>query len=200
MGFTPEQERLLKEPLNSRNVKSRSQSGRSLSYIEGWHAIDEANRIFGFGAWSRETIHLMEVCRYEVDKKDKTGAVIGKQWKIGYEAKVRVTAGGISREGTGHGQGTMGDLFDAMESAAKEAETDAMKRALMTFGNQFGLALYDKEQNNVQSGPTEAEKAQAALQWATEVVLGTKPYDEKKAAAVAKYPEAAEMLKQYKAQ
>jgi hypothetical protein len=26
-----------------------------------------------------------------------------------------------------------------------------MKRALMTFGNQFGLALYDKEQSNVSS-------------------------------------------------
>src|SRR5262249_13193550 len=31
----------------------------------------------------------------------------------------------------------------------KEAETDAMKRALMTFGNPFGLALYDKDQTNV---------------------------------------------------
>ena len=31
----------------------------------------------------------------------------------------------------------------------KEAETDARKRALMTFGNPFGLALYDKTQANV---------------------------------------------------
>ena len=37
----------------------------------------------------------------------------------------------------------------AHESAIKEAETDATKRALMTFGNQFGLALYDKEQREV---------------------------------------------------
>jgi len=35
------------------------------------------------------------------------------------------------------------------ESAIKEAETDAMKRAFMTFGNPFGLALYDKQQTNV---------------------------------------------------
>ena len=40
-------------------------------------------------------------------------------------------------------------LFRSHESAIKEAETDAMKRALMTFGNQFGLALYDKDQKNV---------------------------------------------------
>ena len=31
----------------------------------------------------------------------------------------------------------------------KEAETDAEKRALKTFGNQFGQALYDKTQSNV---------------------------------------------------
>ncbi|MFM9102460.1 MAG: Rad52/Rad22 family DNA repair protein [Cyanobium sp.] len=41
------------------------------------------------------------------------------------------------------------DLGQAHESALKEAETDAMKRALMTFGNPFGLALYDKQQREV---------------------------------------------------
>jgi hypothetical protein len=40
-------------------------------------------------------------------------------------------------------------LGEAHESALKEAETDATKRALATFGNLFGLALYDKEQNGV---------------------------------------------------
>ena len=39
---------------------------------------------------------------------------------------------------------------DANESAAKEAEPDAMKRALMTFGDPFGLALYDKDKANVE--------------------------------------------------
>ena len=41
------------------------------------------------------------------------------------------------------------DLGLARESALKEAETDATKRALMTFGNPFGLALYDKQQRQV---------------------------------------------------
>ena len=47
------------------------------------------------------------------------------------------------------------DLGLAHESALKEAETDAMKRALMTFGNPFGLALYDREQRNVAPPPTD---------------------------------------------
>ena len=27
-----------------------------LTYVEGWHVIAEANRIFGYDAWDRETI------------------------------------------------------------------------------------------------------------------------------------------------
>ena len=45
------------------------------------------------------------------------------------------------------------DLGQAHESALKEAETDAMKRALMTFGNPFGLALYDKQQRSAEQRP-----------------------------------------------
>ena len=38
---------------------------------------------------------------------------------------------------------------EAHELALKGAETDATKRALATFGNSFGLALYDREQAGV---------------------------------------------------
>jgi hypothetical protein len=55
----------------------------------------------------------------------------------------------LIREGSGAGHGIDVDLGQAHESAIKEAETDAMKRALMTFGNPFGLALYDKQQRQV---------------------------------------------------
>ena len=81
---------------------------------------------------------------------------------ISYTAKVRVTVGEIVREGVGAGHGIDVDLGLAHESAIKEAETDAMKRALMTFGNPFGLALYDKSQENVSHGPTMSERAELA--------------------------------------
>jgi hypothetical protein len=42
-----------------------------------------------------------------------------------------------------------------------EAETDAMKRALVTFGNPFGLALYDKSQRQVSGAPAQ-QTSQAA--------------------------------------
>jgi hypothetical protein len=60
----------------------------------------------------------------------------------------------LIREGCGAGHGIDTDLGQAHESALKEAETDAMKRALMTFGNAFGLALYDKQQREVTGGAT----------------------------------------------
>ena len=65
----------------------------------------------------------------------------------------------------------------AHESALKEAETDATKRALMTFGNPFGLALYDKQQRQVSSsaaspsGPAAAPVADAPLEHAAITAL-----------------------------
>jgi DNA repair and recombination protein RAD52 len=145
--FTPEQVAALTAPLHKSNVKERSQAGRNLSYIEAWHAIAEANRIFGFDAWNRETVELLQLGEPRVTK-DKYG---NDQWRVGYRAKVRITVGSIVREGCGFGSGIDKDVDQAHESALKEAESDAMKRALMTFGNPFGLALYDKAQANVTS-------------------------------------------------
>jgi DNA recombination protein Rad52 len=149
MSFSSEQLGMLSAKLDASHVKARVQAGAKLSYIEGWQVESEANRIFGYDGWTRETIYCKEVCRFQyTSQKNK------ELWKIGYEAKVRVSAGGVFRDGTGHGSGNMGDLYDAIESAAKEAETDAMKRAMKTFGNPFGLALYDKTQEGVERHTT----------------------------------------------
>lgn len=151
--FTKQQIEALSAKLDGSAVKQRSQAGRSLSYIEGWHAIAEANRIFGFDMWHRETVEMRQLgepreCKIGKAPYEKDG------WRVAYMAKVRIEvfAGErcIIREGCGYGSGIDADLGAAHESALKEAETDAMKRALMTFGNPFGLALYDKSQENVE--------------------------------------------------
>jgi len=57
-------------------------------------------------------------------------------------------------------------LGEAHENALKEAETDATKRALTTFGNLFGLALYDKEQAGVRGvARSTADREVPALAW-----------------------------------
>jgi DNA repair and recombination protein RAD52 len=146
--FTDAQIESLKSPLARDVVKTREQGKSTLSYIESWHAIDEANRIFGFDAWDRETTECRCVC--ERERKIGQGQYQRDGWGVTYVAKVRITVGAIIREGSGAGHGIDADLGLAHESAIKEAESDAMKRALMTFGNQFGLALYDKTQANVE--------------------------------------------------
>jgi DNA recombination protein Rad52 len=144
IGFTDEQKAALSAKLDAAHVKKRQQAGRDLSYIEGWHAIAEANRIFGFDGWTRETVD----CRMVAERERKVGQ--GDGWGVSYVARARVTVGNLVREGIGAGHGIDRDLGLAHESAIKEAETDAMKRALMTFGNPFGLALYDKTQEHVE--------------------------------------------------
>ena len=152
-AFNTETTAKLAAPLNRANVKERTEAGRTLSYIEGWRVIDEANSIFGFGGWTRETLILEQTNKDLVELSGNNGPY--QQWRVGYIAKVRITVAGVVRDGVGFGSG-MGKpaaLGDAIESAAKEAETDAMKRAFMTFGNPFGLALYDKAQANVIDEP-----------------------------------------------
>ena len=133
----------LSDKLSAKHVRTRQANGRTLSYIEGWHAIAEANRIFGFDAWDRQTLAIKGV--WEGTWQGKYACAYVARVRI----KVRAGEGEICREGCGSGQGRGNAPGEAHESALMEAETDAMKRALTTFGNPFGLALYDKEQHGV---------------------------------------------------
>ena len=40
----------------AKHVKTRNANGADLHYVEGWHVIAEANRIFGYDAWDRRTL------------------------------------------------------------------------------------------------------------------------------------------------
>jgi len=132
MSFNEEQKKLLNQKINKNNVSFRSGGGgQQLAYVESWHVIKEANRIFGFDGWSSETL--------------ETSLVAEDPKCVSYIAKVKITVGNIVREGTGAGHGRMGGIGDKHESAIKEAESDARKRALMQFGDSFGLSLYDKD-------------------------------------------------------
>jgi DNA repair and recombination protein RAD52 len=154
MSFTEEQLAALQAPLAAAHVKEREQAGRRLSYIEAWHAIDEANRIFGFAGWDREMVECR--CVTEAACRIAVGARYERDgWRVGYTARVRITVRAgetvIVREGSGYGSGILDEVGAAHESALKEAESDAMKRALMTFGYPFGLALYDRDKTHVEA-------------------------------------------------
>ena len=143
MAFTEQQCQALKAKLSYRNVKTKVSHGATIAYVAGWHVIAEANRIFGYDAWDRTT--LSPRCLWSDVQRD--------QLVCFYATKVRVTvrAGGTVtvREGIGTGIGRSLSPEVAHEMGLKAAETDATKRALATFGNPFGLALYDKDHNHV---------------------------------------------------
>ena len=56
MALTDTQVRQLKAKLDAKHVKTRKANGTDLHYVEGWHVIAEANRIFGYDAWDRRTL------------------------------------------------------------------------------------------------------------------------------------------------
>ena len=146
MAFTDQQRRALTAKLRYRHVKTRTSNGTPIRYVEGWHAIAEANRIFGYDNWDRQT--LAPRCLWRETQRGETTCF--------YATKVCVTvrAGDavIVRDGIGTGMGRAASVEAAHEIALKAAETDATKRALATFGNPFGLALYDKDQKAVTKG------------------------------------------------
>ncbi len=136
MGFSAKQLQALRRQPNRSCIRTREAHGRELTYLEGWYAISEANRIFGFDGWSRETIESKCVLA-----RENRGTFLAV-----YIARVRVTvqADGatIIREGHGTGEGRGTSPGEVHDIALKAAETDATKRALATFGRPFGLELY----------------------------------------------------------
>jgi DNA recombination protein Rad52 len=152
MALSEKQVKALRAKLSHRFVKTRQAQGNTLSFVEGWHVIAEANRIFGFENWDRQT--QAPECLWSEAQRGQTVCF--------YSAKVRVTVRAgetvTVREGIGTGVGRSPQAEVAHELAVKAAETDATKRALATFGNPFGLALYDRDQQQV-TRPREAARS-----------------------------------------
>ena len=119
----------LRQPLDPDLVSERKgRGGRRFSYIEGHTAIDQANQVFGYGGWGYELVG--DVTLHEM----KSGTA--------YSATVRVTVPGApSRTDVGF-QPVSDESAEGHETAYKGAVTDAIKRALRSFGDRFGNGLY----------------------------------------------------------
>jgi DNA repair and recombination protein RAD52 len=143
--FTKEQIEDLEKELESSRIKTREKGNIQLSYIEAHDFITTANRIFGYGHWEY-SISSLEVVSVEVNQNQNN--------IVSYKALVQVVVYNenhsqkVCREDVGFGSGIAKTLADAHESGAKEAVTDGLKRAMRSFGNQFGNSLYDKSRNH----------------------------------------------------
>ena len=130
-------EQLLK-PLNPNRVAKRSQAGRNLSYLEAWDVKAHLNRIFGFLNWSADVVTADLAFEQEKDGK----------WNVGYKVILRLTIGELFEGSATYteaaiGSATLPQRGEAHDMAIKTAESDALKRAAINLGTQFGLSLYD---------------------------------------------------------
>lgn len=159
---------MLKETLLPENVSKRQQSGRDISYVEGHYCLTTANNIFGFGGWSYEIVGGLDGVRTEmsgqIQLKDSTGKVTG--YAPGYISRAVVKVSVMLDDGTWMSRTDIGLCTpsvsikqgftmpspDAIDTAEKGAVTDALKRALRSFGDQFGNSLYDKT-NDIHKQP-----------------------------------------------
>lgn len=143
--FNANQLKVLNSELDSNRIKTREKGNINLSYIEGFDVIDTANLIFGYGNWSYLISKLEQVSQEQNHNQN---------YVVCYKAVVKLIVKdenhtkSIFRQDVGFGSGVAKALNDAYENAGKEAVTDGLKRAMRSFGNQFGNSLYDKSRNH----------------------------------------------------
>lgn len=170
--FTPAQKAQLDRALPPHLISQRKgASNTTLSYIEGHDVIDQANTIFGYGNWAYRPL----CCEHVVLIDPLTGEAVGIAYKAQVELRVRGCVAPIVEVGsqpvaawnvvdTVMSRRKRGDtkpieeyeqvqarriIVEAHEQAEKGAVTDALKRALRTFGNQFGNSLYGADRTPV---------------------------------------------------
>lgn len=144
MKLTTSQYEQLLRPLAPSRVSNRQQAGMTLAYLEAWDVKAHLIRIFGFGGWSADVLSAELV----FEDKDEKG-----RWNVGYKVIMRLTLHTSDSESTTYteaavGSATLPQRGDAHDMAVKTAESDALKRAAINLGTQFGLSLYDNGNRN----------------------------------------------------
>jgi recombination DNA repair RAD52 pathway protein len=136
MTLTTEQYEQLLAGLNESRVAKRSGGGgRQLSYLESWDVKAHLIRIFGFGGWSADV--LESSLAYEEKN--------GNNWSVGYKVVLRLTIPTLDCTYTeaAVGSAQLPQRGEAHDMAIKTGESDALKRAAINLGTQFGLSLYN---------------------------------------------------------
>ena len=155
--FNKNQIEVLNKELNSNRIKTREKGNINLSYLESFDIIDTANLIFGYGNWSYLISKLEQVSQ---EQNHNQNFVVCYKAVVKLLVKDENHSKSIFRQDVGFGSGVAKTLNDAHENAGKEAVTDALKRAMRSFGNQFGNSLYDKSRNQNQDSSYQANQNQ----------------------------------------
>ena len=119
-----------------------------MSHLEGYDVRATMTRMFGFGHWDEIALEPTTLLY-----ADETTTRAGKPaFKVAYRASRRLVVRNqngeqmCTHDGSAVGESIMPDFKrgDCHDMAIKTAETQALKRAAINLGDQFGLSLYRK--------------------------------------------------------
>jgi recombination DNA repair RAD52 pathway protein len=158
--LTREQLYYLGEDLSPLLVSQRKQGGATLSYMEAWQIKATLIRVFGYGGFSADVVES-KVLRMQQDvpafdwvgpsgnrtkkpKVDENGQPVFN-WSVTAQSTVRLTIHqtGATYTETAAASQVGPDVGEVTDFAIKTSESDALKRAAIYLGTQFGLSLYN---------------------------------------------------------
>jgi len=135
--LTVRQLRALHNNLNKDRVARRD----GMSYLEAWDVKATLIRVFGYTGFSTECLDAKIIREEQIPQSRNPEKM---NWSVSAQATVRVT---IHQTGAVYTESAIAnnkqpDWAEAADTALKSAESDALKRACVPLGTQFGLSLY----------------------------------------------------------
>lgn len=142
----------LQKALDAELPEGYSHNLQGKDYLAGYIVIEQANRLFGYDNWGYKITRNPELLK-ETDLNGNPYLYYIAQ----VETWVQLQDKKITREDVGFGEVTYTKPYTdqktnkpaggkpQLDVAMKGSVTDALKRALRAWGNQFGNSLYDRE-------------------------------------------------------
>jgi hypothetical protein len=140
--LTPVQIRYLTSQLDPNRVATRRQGSSKLSYMEAWDVRRTLTRVFGFGGWGEEILEGTLVAT-ERDIPNSSGGKTAFRVTAKTRTRLHIHQLGTFWDGEAVSSQAGAVPGDVADFALKTSASDAIKRAAMNLGTQFGLSLYD---------------------------------------------------------
>jgi len=169
--LSPRQLAALTADLNPARISNLKRGSGQLSYLEAWDVKATLIKVFGFGGFSAEAETKIE----RIFTGEEVGA--NSKWTVLASATVKLhihQLGAVYTESAVSSQAGS-QVGEVADFAVKTAESDALKRAAIYLGTQFGLSLYDNgstrdvvkvvlAENQQWPAPNPHQQAMAALE------------------------------------
>ncbi|MFF8840562.1 Rad52/Rad22 family DNA repair protein [Streptomyces sp. NPDC015130] len=132
--------------LSGINANRIGRDGKGFSHVEAWDIRRHLIRVFGFGGFDTDLLGMELVAQIDTPPDRPNSKT---RYTVVYRVAIKLT---VKVDGVelGHWHGAaIGDatnqpsLADAHDLALKTADSQALKRAAVNMGDQFGLSLYN---------------------------------------------------------